>query len=436
MKIALALFVVAIGLILQAQTPTSTMATPMTPAAATCTLAITIDGTISAATKDYLERAESEASKRNCSSILLRLNTPGGDLQATRVMVSRILASNYPYLCLITPGGAHAGSAGALILQACHVSAAVAATNLGAATPILGSGQTLSDDLRKKMINDTVSWSQSLAKLRGRNLDFARDIVTEAKAISGEEAVKIKALDLFVVDEKEFLQKSEDRKTQIKDRGDQPVKVGEISEYPQDLRYKILNFIADPEFAYLLFMVSLGLLYFEITHPGFIAPGVVGAMGLVLSLIAFHKLEVQWGGLALILLGIGFLVAELFVPSFGALGLGGVVALVVGSIFLYDPTVTGYSLPLSLILAVSFCLGAFFIGLGTLAVRTYRKGRTSLDAQHLGGKARVVKADNPQKGQIEILGEIWNFESDDALKEGDEVRILSRQGLMYKVQKI
>jgi membrane-bound serine protease (ClpP class) len=401
----------------------------------TCTLAITVNGIISAAIKDYLERAETEAQKRNCGSIFLRMNTPGGELQATRLIIERIIASKVPYLCLITPSGGHAGSAGALILQACHVNGGLAATNVGAATPILGGGQTLSEDLRKKIINDTVSWSQGLAKLRGRNLEFARDIVTEAKAISSEEAVQLKALDIYAKDEADFLQKSSNRKVQIGDAKDQPVVVGPLSEYQTDFRYKILNLIADPELAYLLFMASLALLYFEITHPGFVAPGVIGAMGLVLSLIAFHKLDVQWGGLALMILGIGFLVAEVFVPSFGILGIGGVLALVVGSIFLFDPSITGYSLPLSLVLTVSICLGAVFIGLGMLAMRTYRRGGKNLDAAHLGNQGVVVRTENESSGQLEILGEVWSYESSDHLELGDKVEILSRRGLVYLVKK-
>lgn len=431
MKIAAAIFLFSFGLFLQAQSPSSQKSTP------SCTLGVTVNGIISAATKDYLERAESEAQKRGCASILLRMNTPGGEFQATRLIVERILASKVPYLCLITPSGGHAGSAGALILQACHVNGGLSATNVGAATPILGGGQTLSEDLRKKMINDTVSWSQGLAKLRGRNTEFAKDIVTEAKAIASEEAVKIKALDIFAKDEADFLKRSEARQVKIKEDHGQAVQVGPISEFETDLRYKILNLIADPELAYLLFMASLALLYFEITHPGFIAPGVIGAMGLVLSLIAFHKLEVQWAGLALILLGIAFLVAEVFVPSFGILGVGGVIALVVGSIFLFDPAMSGYSLPISLILTVSFCLGAIFVGLGFLAMRTYRKGGKNLDAVHLGAQAVVVRVEeDPTRGQVEILGEIWNFESKDPMKVGDRVEVESRRGLMFLIKKM
>ncbi|MEZ0391477.1 MAG: nodulation protein NfeD [Pseudobdellovibrionaceae bacterium] len=402
---------------------------------ADCTLAVNIQGAITAATKDYLQRAEKEAEKQNCQSIFVRLNTPGGELQATRWIVEKILASPRPYLCLITPSGGHAGSAGALILQACHVNGGVSATNLGAATPILGGGQTLPEDLRKKMINDTVSWSQGLAKIRGRNEKFAQEIVTEAKAVSSEEAFKFKALDIFAANEVDFLGKAKNFKVLVQEEKNKAVVVGDLREFPTDVRYKILDFVADPELAYLLFMASLALLYFEITHPGFIAPGVLGGLGLILSLIAFHKLEVQWGGLALILLGICFLIAEVFVPSFGILGVGGVISLIVGSFFLYDAELTGFTLPWALILMVSLFLGAIFMGLGYLAWKSVRRGKKNLDADLIGRSASVVSLENATRGQIEVLGEIWRIESSDSLALNDRILITGRDGLILKVKK-
>lgn len=399
-----------------------------------CTLAVTVEHVISAATKDYLERAQAEAKKQNCNSILIRINTPGGELQATRLIVQRILSSPLPYLCLIEPGGGHAGSAGALILQACHVNGGVPATNLGAATPILSSGQ-MPEDLRKKMINDTVSWSQSLAQLRGRNLNFAKEIVTEAKALSSEEAVRIKALDIFADDEAAFLKQVPQFQFQLQDQKKQTVVPGPIREFSPDLRFRILEVTADPTFAYMLFMASLALIYFELTHSGFVAPGVIGAMGLILSLISFHKLEVRWGGLALIVMGLAFLVAEVFLPSFGVLGIGGVVALIFGSIFLVDPQVTGFSLPLSLILTVSLTLGAFVLGLGFLALRSLRTGKKDWEGALIGQQAVVVSLDGDSGGQVEVLGEIWRFEAQGSVRVGDKVEILSRRGLTLEVRK-
>lgn len=404
-------------------------------ASATCTLAVTIDEAISASTFDYLERAEKRALDSKCDSILVRMNTPGGSLQSTRIIVEKMLASPIPYLCLITPSGGHAGSAGAIILQACHVNGGLIATNIGAATPILGSGEKMPEDLRKKMINDTVSWLEGITQLRGRSLRFSKEIITEAKALSSEDAHKIGALDIVANNEAEFLQKSQGRKILLGEKKEVEVRVGDLQEFMPDLRYKVLNFVADPELAYLLFMGSLGLLYVEITHPGLIAPGVVGGLGLILSMVAFHKLDVAWGGLALIILGIAFLVAELFLPSFGILGVGGLVAVFVGSLFLFDPA-TGYQLPLLLILPAVLILGVFFLGLGYLALGTLRLKRRDWDSDLQNSEGRVVSVEaNGHSGQIQITGEIWKFVSEDFLEVNDTVHVTARQGLTLNVKK-
>lgn len=391
-----------------------------------CTLVATVDTAISAGTSDYLERVQKRAEEKNCSSIFLRLNTPGGSLQSTRIIVENILASKIPYYCLITPQGGHAGSAGAIILQACHLNGGLNATNVGAATPVLGGGGEMPEDLRKKMINDTVSWLEGMTKLRGRNLEFSKEIVTEAKALSSEEAHKEKALDILAHTEEEFLTKAQEK----------GFAVGELLDFPQDLRAKVLNFVADPEFAYLIFMGSLGLLYLELSHPGLIAPGVLGAMGLLLSLVAFHKMAVVWGGLGLILLGVVFLALEIFIPSYGILAIGGLVGIFLGSVFLFDTAATGYTLPMGLILSVVLVLGSFVLGMAYLALKSlrFKSGDSDSDLQSNAGFVVSIH-DDGKKGQVQILGEIWNFTSDESLHLNDEVRVLERTGLTLKVKK-
>ncbi|MNJ94771.1 hypothetical protein D3C87_124730 [compost metagenome] len=406
-------------------------------AEAACTLAVTINEAISASTFDYLERAERKAQDKGCGSLLVRMNTPGGNLQTTRMIVEKILSSPLPYLCLITPSGGHAGSAGAIILQACHVNGGMTATNIGAATPILGTGGEMPEDLRKKMINDTVSWLNGVTQLRGRNLKFSEEIVTEAKALSSEQAAKEGALDVLVQNEQEFLRFAEGRKVLMKERQEQVVSVGTLEEFIPDVRHKVLSFVSDPEFAYMIFMGSLALLYVEITHPGLIAPGVVGGIGLVLSLVAFQKLDVTWGGLALILLGVAFLIAELFLPSFGILGVGGLIAVFVGSVFLFDMEATGYSLPLPLILSVVLVLGAVFLSLGYLAMKTLKLKTQDSDADLQAREGVVLKSEsNGHSGQIQIMGETWSYVSEDSLAYGDRVQVTGRQGLTLNVKKL
>lgn len=402
-----------------------------------CTLAVELTGAISAASLDYLLRADEQLRQKGCGSMLVRINTPGGDLQSTRMIVEKILSSPYPFLCLISPSGGHAGSAGAIIMMACHVSGGLVATNLGAATPILATGQQISEDLRKKMINDTKSWLEGFTELRKRNLKFAEEIITEAKAVSIEEAVRLKAVDFVAQTEAEFLEKAKGRVALTAEKKELPVMPGYLVEFKPDLRKQVLGFVADPEMAYLIFMGSLALLYYEITNPGTIAPGVIGGIGLVLSMVALHKLDVQWGGVALILLGIAFLIAELFIPSFGILGVGGLVSFVVGSLFLFDTVETGHALPLSLVLGVAGFIALIFLGLGYLALKTLRQSKNpELDAFQKSSAKVVEVFTDGVSGQIEVLGEIWRFESAVPLKLGDSVRVLERKGLTLKVEKI
>lgn len=399
-------------------------------AQAKCLLGVTIDGAITAATFDYLKRAEKQAEALNCSGILLRMNTPGGNLQSTRMIVESILASNKPHLCLISPVGGHAGSAGAIILQACHLSGGLTATNLGAATPIMGTGQEMSSDLRNKMVNDTVAWLEGVTRLRGRNLDFSKKIITEAKSVSIDEAVRIKAMEIVAQDEQDFLKQALGRTVKFSDNTTSTIEFSGVTEFQVDLRTRVLNFLSDPELSYLLFMGSIALIYAEITTPGLLVPGILGAIGLVVSMISFHKLDVEWGGVALLLLGIALLIAEIFVTSFGILGVGGVIALVLGSLFMFTPEQAGFQLPVGLIGSVVGVIAVIFLGMSIIMIRSLRFKSKDQDGVLRESEARVVN-----EHQVEINGELWNYESSQKLSPGDAVTVLDRHGLTLKVQK-
>lgn len=403
---------------------------------AACTGEITINGAIGPATVDFLDSALNKTKENKCSSLLILINTPGGSLQSTHIIVETILNSPVPILCLVHPSGGRAGSAGAIILQACHVSGGINPTNIGAATPILMGGEEMPKDLRNKMVNDTVSWVEGLAKLRKRNLGFARDIVEKASSLGATEAAKIGGIDFVVNVKEEFLEKSQGREVLLKENAKVKVEVGRVFEIKPGLRHIILDFVSDPQFAYFIFMGSIALLYFEITHPGFIAPGVIGAIGLVVSLISFHKLNVWWGGVALLFLGIIMLVLEAFVPSFGALGIGGIVAFTVGSLFLFDPIKSGYSLPLSAVLPTTFLLSAVLIGLGYLVMQTRNVKKRGEFEDIIGAEGVVVSIDpnDLNEGYIEVAGENWKFRCETSLKVHQRVKILSHKELVLKVK--
>ncbi|MBX3023262.1 MAG: nodulation protein NfeD [Bdellovibrionales bacterium] len=410
---------------------------PFSAQAQTCTTEVNITGVIGPATLDLLKRVERSAAKDQCSSILLLVNTPGGSLETTRLIVEQILNSKIPYLCLVSPSGGHAGSAGAIILQACHVNGGLRGTNLGAATPVSMGGQEMPKDLRQKILNDTRSWLESLTGLRGRNKKFGEDIILEAKAVTAEEALKLKAID-FVGDSKdEFLKFADGRSSKLAGNEDVTVKTGVVKEFAQDSRFKVLSLLTDPELAYMLLLASLALLYFEITHSGAIFPGVAGAIGLVIALMALHKLDVEWGGLLLIFIGIGLFVAEMFLPTFGLVGAAGVVSLVLGSLFLFDPVRSfGYQLPYALIFSTVSVFAVLLVGLSFLVLKSARVRKKGGFEDLMGVSARVTSVDSGgRSGMAELRGELWKFESHADLQVNDQVVVQGHQGLVLKVEK-
>ena len=403
-----------------------------------CTLSMPVNGTIGPATSDFISRGFLAAKKRNCTSILLLINTPGGSLQSTRLIVEEVLASPVPVLCLVFPQGGHAGSAGAIILQACHVSGAVEATNIGAATPISSTGQEMPEDLRKKLINDNTAWVESLAELRGRNKNFARDIVTEAKSLESKQAFEEKAIDLLAHDVNQFLHLANGRAVQLAKGSIHEVVTGAVVLFDADTRMRILEFAADPEFAYLIFMGSLGLLYFEVTHPGMILPGVLGGIGLIVSLVSFHKLNVDWAGVLLIVLGLALMLAEAFVPSFGALGIGGTASFIFGSLLLFKQNSQDLRLSLGFVLLPSLILGGISLFLGKMAFKSFTRKRPTTNELYREKIATVSEVfsegmTDGGHGFIEVSGETWKYQCSEKLKIGDKVEIIDKVGLTFKV---
>ena len=403
----------------------------------TCTVKLEINGGIGPATLDLIGRSVAKAEAEACSSILFLINTPGGSLQTTRLITEKIVNSKIPFLCLVYPSGGHAGSAGAIILQACHVSGAMKTTNIGAATPISGGGQEIPKDLRNKLLNDTRSWVEGMARLRGRNEKFAQDIILEAKAVTAEDAKKINGIDFVAGSIEEFLNFANGREVTLDESKKGKVIVGEIKTFEHDMRFRILSWFTDPEVAYLILMGSLALLYFEITNPGTIVPGVLGGIGLVFAMVSMHKLDVSWAGVVLIILGLGFMVAEIYVASFGILGIAGALAFVGGSFLLYDPEVTGFRLGWGMILPTVVLFSAFSFGAGYMALQTFRVKKRGEFSDIERSVVEVTAVDRDKKtGMIFVEGENWKFESEDELSVGDKAKVVSHSGLTIKIKKL
>ncbi len=406
-----------------------------------CTVETPVQAAITPIILEIVKKSVEVAKKENCSSVLLKINTPGGSLSITRLIVQEILNSPTPFLCLVSPLGAQAASAGAIILQACHISGALKGTNLGASTPVLlGKDMDKESDMRKKVMNDTVSFVKTLTRLRKRNEKFGEEIVTQAKSVTAEEAFRLKAIDFVGNTSQEFLEFSKGRSVEMSGGQTLNVKVGEIRPIPLGFRYNILTFFADPQILYLIFLGSLMLIYFELTHPGIMMPGVVGGIGLILSLIGLNTLSVVWGAVALVFLGLALFILEMFIPSFGILGVGGIVSFVIGSIYLFDPIeMGGYQLPLSLIFMVSLFIGLLMLGAAYLAFKTLNLKRNSTGMGNIVGETgevtKILEDSSPTKAWIIIHGENWKVSSKDKLKVGDMVKVLSYKKMILKVEK-
>ena len=389
-----------------------------------CSLELQIEHPIGVAVYDYIDRGQQMAIAQSCSSILLLINTPGGVLQTTRLIVEKILNSPIPYLCFIYPAGAHAASAGAIIMQACHVAGAIESTSIGAATPVQGSGD-IPKDMKKKVVNDTLSWIEGLIEKRGRSKEFGRDMVTDAKSVGAKEALKLGAIDFVATSKQDFLQQALGKEVKLVGEKTVSIKEAPITAFHTDIRFKVLDIFTDPTLIFFIFMGSLGLLYYEITHPGLFVPGVIGLMGFVISLISFHKLDVSWAGVLLILLGMGFMLGELFVPSFGALGIGGITSFILGGIFLFDENKFGYELPLmTTVIPIAIGIGLLMILLARIILkarhfRPFDYGKNTL----LNKKGVVVKLLPKNKCKVFLDGSLWNAVSDSAVELDQEVII-------------
>ena len=402
-----------------------------------CTLQMPMAGPIGAASVEFFEQGLQQAEKNNCSSVLLLINTPGGLITSTRIIVEKILNSPRPVLCFVWPDGGHAGSAGSIILQACHIAGAMRTTHMGAATPINAMGAEMPEDARNKMLNDTTSWLDSLTGLRGRSQKFGRDIITEAKSVPAEEAYKLGALDFVGDSVEQFLQFARTRQVRMPGGVLQRVGTGPIQNLQPGLRVQLMSFLMNSEVAYLLFTGGMGLLMYEFTHPGLLLPGIVGSMAMIVGAMSLHKMDANLGAMLLLLLGLVLLVAEAFVPSFGVLGLGGVVSFVLGGLFLFDSR-SELQLPLSLVLSVSAVFAALALVVivlaykGVLGRRVHRKASSfELD----GELAIVASLDvGACSGFIELQGESWRFTSTTPCRTGDKVIVRGSDGMVLKVE--
>ncbi|HDN26499.1 MAG TPA: nodulation protein NfeD [Thioploca sp.] len=417
-----------------------------------------IKGAIGPATADYLKRGMEEAQDKGVSLIVLRMDTPGGLDIAMRDIVQSIIASSIPVVTYVAPSGARAASAGTYILYASHVAAMAPGTNLGAATPVQIGGfgvlpdessdsdeddketpvdkatKSASDTMTHKMVNDAEAYLRSLAQLHGRNPEWAAEAVRESASLSAQDALEKGVIDLMAVGLPELLRKLNARQVNILG---QPHRIFtsdiEIQIIEPDWRNKLLSVITNPNVAYILMLLGIYGLFFELYNPGGVLPGVIGGISLLLALFAFQVLPVNYAGIALILLGIAFMVSETFVPSFGALGIGGLIAFVIGSVILIDTDTPDYAISRPLIGGFSLVSFVFFVWTINMLVKMRTRPVVSGFEEMLGQEGQCLSNDGG-KLRVYVHSEAWNAQALTDITPGQRVKVTGIDGLLLKVE--
>lgn len=399
---------------------------------------ITIDGAISPATADFIESAIETAETEGAAALVIRLDTPGGLLNSTKTIVKAFLASSVPVIVYVAPGGSSATSAGVFVTMAAHVAAMAPGTTIGAAHPVSGGGQDIAGDMRKKVENYAVSFVESIATKRGRNVEWAAQAVRESVSITENEAVDLKVVDFVASDIEDLFKKAHGRKIDVStgtvaldllDENGFPVVV---VDQAMTLRQRVLSVITDPNIAYLLMMGGLLGLYMEFSNPGAIFPGVAGVICLLLALLAGQVLPISSTAALLILVGMAFLLAEMFVPSFGVLGIGGIVAVTLGSLFLYTPE-SDLVVDRRLIAVVIAVFATVVVALIRLVVKD-RSRRAATGTEGMVGSVGVAASSISREGMVRVHGELWKARSAHPVAEGESVRVLAVHGLVLTVE--
>ena len=401
-----------------------------------------IDASINPAVGDFIRENIKFSSDEGALALIIQLDTPGGLLSSTKSIVKDILGAPLPVILYVSPSGAGAGSAGVFITLAGHIAAMAPGTTIGAAHPVASGGQNIEGDMREKIENYTVSFIESIAQRRGRNVEWAEQAVRESVSITDIEALEKKVVDLVAVDVHDLLTQATGREVEV---GNESITLDftpaqlsagrfNIVTIEMRLKHKVLNILSDPNIAYLLMMAGMLGLYLEFSNPGLLFPGLAGGICLILALTAFQVLPINYTGLVLIGLGMALLIAELFIPSFGILGVSGIAAFVLGSLFLFDTPDSEIAVDRGIIFAASLAVGTFMFVAGSLAVHAWRRP-VALGLEGLQGEIGEVRTRLAPHGKVWIHGEYWTAASDEDIEVGQKVQIVEVDHMILRVRR-
>jgi len=399
---------------------------------------LTVRDSINPGSGAYLEEMLTQAEKKEVPFVVIELDTPGGLVTTTRAIIQKMLNSPIPVVIFVGPKGAQAASAGAFITLASDVAIMAPGTNIGAAHPVQVGGDSKTDKtMDEKITNDLTAYAESLAKTKSRNREWAQNAVRKSISTIAEEALNLGVIDFMAESREQAFEKLKGWKlktpkgkiTQLPETWDAP------EHHPMQIKYKAVSFFSDPNMAYLVMSIGALCLWIELSTPGLILPGIVGALCLLLSLISFQLMPISYGALALLFVGLGMIFAEFFLPTYGVLGVGGSICFLLGSVFLIDDDGSGLKLSLKMILPTALILLSAILAMGFVLFRSRKtKSRSGLEAL-VGLKGRVL--DPPTKegaGILIIEGELWKFHSEKTIEKNQPVIVKAVNEMVLVVE--
>jgi len=399
-------------------------------------VSVKIDGSINPASAAFLKNAIERATSQHAECIVIHLNTPGGLLKSTRVIVTDILGSAVPVIVYVSPPGAHAGSAGVFITMAAHIAAMDPSTNIGAAHPVSTQGQ-MDSTMNDKTTNDAAAFIRAIAEKRSRNMDWAEEAVRKSVSITASEALRKKVIDLMALNEQDLLNQVNGREVEInKETKILQTAHAQVELMEMTFAEKFLDMISDPNIAYILMMLGFYGLLFELYSPGVIAPGVIGGICLILAFYSMHTLPLNYAGLALILFAMLLFVLEVNITSHGILGIGGVIALALGSMMLIrtESALEFLKISRTVIVATTGVTALFFFLLIALVLKTHKKKPVS-GVEGIIGEPGEALARLAPNGMVRVHGELWMAESvAGIIEEGQVVKVTAIKNLILYVE--
>jgi membrane-bound serine protease (ClpP class) len=396
---------------------------------------IEVNGVVNPVADRFIHDAIRIAEDDGAQCLIIELDTPGGLMESMHSIKKNILASEVPVVVFVSPGGARAASAGVWITLASHIAVMAPGTHIGAAHPVAMGGQEVSEDMEQKLVNDAVADIRSLAEKRGRNADWAEEAVRQSVSITEKEALQEGVID-FISDDLRSLLNDIDGWEITVAIGERVLDTqdAEIRRIDMSLRYRILDTISNPNVAYILLLLGFYGLFFELSNPGSILPGVVGGICLILAFFALHTLPINYAGLLLIIFALILFIAEIKVPSYGLLTVGGVISMILGSIMLIKTPAEFLRISWMTIIPAVIVTVAFFVFAMGMALRARLKKPTT-GQEGLIGEIGMAKSRLAPEGKIFVHGEFWNAVSNEPIEEGEEVVVEEVQRMKLKVKK-